>query len=97
MGAYNIYAGVQLKCEPEHKLCCESFELCDQVNLQDGIYAGYEGFVVILNGKLTAKFSYLCDKWGNDIYAGEVIDSNNPVNQCIDKSVKKHKKGDSNA
>ena len=57
MGAYNSYAGVQLKIGDVQGI---EFEIGEDVNIEDGIYLGYEGAVVVFDGKLICKFGVFC-------------------------------------
>jgi hypothetical protein len=78
MGVFDSYGkkGVQLKVgDPSLK----SFKEGDEVDIADGIYLGYEGAVVIIDGKLAKVFSYLKDKWGGRIRIKDVLDPMNPI------------------
>lgn len=71
MGMYDEYAGVQIKVGDA---CMEQYEIGDNVSIPDGIYCGYEGLIVILNGKLIAKFAYMFTKWGDIIDPEHILD-----------------------
>lgn len=63
MGVYDCFGKhrVQLKTgEPEMR----QIDVGSDVQLKDGVYVGYEGVVVILDGCLLATFPFLRDKWG---------------------------------
>ena len=62
MGVYDIYEGIQLKVG-DVTMC--TYRIGDKVNIEDGIYVGYEGMVVVKDGIFIAKYRYLTDKWGN--------------------------------
>jgi hypothetical protein len=82
MGIYDTYGrrGVQLKVgDPS----LNHFKEGDEVNIADGVYLGYEGAVVIIDGKLAKVFNYLKDKWGGKIRVKDIIDPANPIAQSI--------------
>jgi len=82
MGVFDTYGkrGVQLKLgDPS----LNWFKEGEEVNISDGIYLGYEGAVVIINGKLAKVFNYLKDKWGGRIKIKDVLDPINPISQAI--------------
>jgi len=82
MGIYDTYGkqGVQLKVgDPS----LDHFKEGDEVNIADGVYLGYEGAVVIVNGKLAKVFSYLKDKWGGKIRVRDIINPINPITQAV--------------
>ena len=62
MGVYDIYGDVQLKVS--ENVCCKYHEIGDKVNISDGIYVGYEGVVVVVDGTFVAQFHEIRDKWG---------------------------------
>jgi len=62
MGIYNTYGKVQLKVEADCTL--KSFKVGDRVTLNDGVYFGNEGCVVVKNGIFIGEFSEIHDKWG---------------------------------
>jgi len=71
MGVYDTYNGIQLKVGP---CLCEDYELADNVPIEDGIYVGHGGFVVIISGILHATFDALTTKWGGVITPHQVLD-----------------------
>jgi len=83
MGIYDTYGrqAVQLKVgDPS----LDHFKEGDEVNIADGVYLGYEGAVVIVNGKLAKVFSYLKDKWGGKIRVRDIINPINPITQAVE-------------
>ena len=82
MGIYDTYGkqGVQLKVGDP---ALDHFKDGDEVNIADGVYLGYEGAVVIVNGKLAKVFSYLKDKWGGKIRVRDIINPINPITQAV--------------
>lgn len=84
MGLFNEFAGVQLKVG---KCLCEHYEIGDKVPLDDGIYIGYEGAVVVKDNILVACFSELKTKWGHKIKPSSLLrDSRyNPIQKVIDR------------
>ena len=92
MGVYDTYGNkqVQLKIgDPS----LEHFKEGADVNIADGIYLGYEGAVVIIDGKLAKVFSYLKDKWGGKIRIRDVLNPINPISQAIESLKQDQKKG----
>ena len=82
MGIYDTYGkqGVQLKVgDPS----LDHFKEGDEVSIADGVYLGYEGAVVIVDGKLAKVFSYLKDKWGGKIRVRDIINPINPITQAV--------------
>ena len=62
MGAYDIYEGIQIKAG---NVRCNTYKIGDKTDLPNGIYFGYEGFIVIDKGIFIAKSRYnIFDKWG---------------------------------
>ena len=83
MGIYDTYGkqGVQLKVgDPS----LNYFKEGDEVDIADGVYLGYEGAVVIIDGKLAKVFNYVRDKWGGKIKVKDIIDPINPITQALD-------------
>lgn len=82
MGTPDTYGdlGIQLKNgEP----CCRHYKIGANVDLPDGIYIGFEGAVVVKDGKYVMDFpsESVLDKWGNEVD----IRSRNPVQQAVDE------------
>lgn len=82
MGCYDSYYSeetgeVQIKAG--ERLMREYVE-GSQCDLQDGIYVGYEGVVVVKRGRVVAVTKRIFDKWGGDICEKvlEIISSKNP-------------------
>lgn len=80
MGIYNTYNGIQLKVGI---VDMKYYKIGDKVDIPDGVYIGYEGVVVIEDGKLLETHEYLTDKWGNRIGVKDVISPNNPINKAL--------------
>lgn len=92
MGCYDTFIGkqgaVQLKCGP-----CDmrNYQIDDNVGSEyaDGLYVGYEGIVVIVDGRFVALFpSQLTDKWGGiiEINLNQELDARNPIRTALDLS-----------
>lgn len=84
MGMYDVYGdGIQVKINPQGL----NYEVGDKLSLADGIYIGYEGIIVVEHGEFIALFGYneLFDKWGNRLSCKDILDSNNPVSQAVEK------------
>lgn len=79
MGYYDCYEEIQIKVNPSGK----TYKLGDKVEIDDGVYLGYEGVIVILGGQFIAKVDVLYDKWGGVIEPNSIIDRYNPVQQEI--------------
>jgi hypothetical protein len=63
MGLYNSFSGVQLKLEKE--LYLKYYDIGDKVDLNDGLYLGADGFVVIHKKRLFKKYDFLMNSHGN--------------------------------
>ena len=70
MGLYSTYGNIQLKVN--HDMI--SYKIGEETDLEDGVYVGREGVVVIIGRKLTATFPTLINKYGNTIDLAEVLD-----------------------
>jgi len=81
MGVYETFGklDIQLKITDEWGLK----QIGDDVGFSDGVYVGYEGCVVIKNGKFIAEFECLHDKWGSELNCSEIISPNNPLVNTI--------------
>jgi len=65
MGVYDIYAGIQIKAGNP---CCNTYKIGDKTDLKNGIYFGYEGFIVIDKGIFIAKYKHnIFDKYGRRV------------------------------
>ena len=90
MGVYNIFGenNIQLKVESYEKLQLKHYKIGDEVELGDGIYVGYEGIVVIVDGIFIAEFLGIFDKWGGFAGSGTLINNKNPVNKIVEETLK---------
>ena len=61
MGTYDTYGNVQIKTGPRGQI---EYSIGDHVLIPDGIYVGWEGAVVILEGLFIGVFPLVYDKWG---------------------------------
>lgn len=89
MGIYDIYGQVQLKVGD---IGMDFYEVGDKVSIPDGVYLGYEGIVVIKDGKFIAEFEEMTTKWGGTIKPADIVTLENPLNPVIEKAIKKAKK-----
>jgi hypothetical protein len=69
MGLFNTYGGVQLKINRD----MNSYEIGERVDLNDGIYVGREGVIVVTNRQLTAMFPTMVNKYGEELNLRKVI------------------------
>lgn len=89
MGCYDSFAKniddskkqntVQLKVG---ECLCRLFLVGDKVyDINDGLYIGYEGVVLIQNSTVAAVIleEEIKDKWGNNINLKELMDKNSPI------------------
>lgn len=51
----------------------EDYKVGDKVPLDDGVYVGREGVVVVIDGKFAAAFNHLTDKWGDLFDLGSLM------------------------
>lgn len=84
MGVYDTYGeqGIQLKCGCD-PMDPKDYKVGDETALCDGVYIGYEGVVVIDDGKVSRIFTSLTDKWGGEINPEKIIEDKNPVAQAL--------------
>jgi hypothetical protein len=91
MGCYDTFGtlGIQLK---NGECVLNEFSIGDKVNLSDGIYVGFGGFVVIYNGIFVAEIpgDTIIDKWGQPIQVN--IDERNPSNYTTGVLVRDYEK-----
>lgn len=87
MGCYNTYDGVQLKVAEDLMLI--NYKIGDEVDIPDGVYVGYEGIVVIIDGKLVKVFTELYDKYGGTFDLEKIIP--NPLNEILEDMIKDRK------
>lgn len=98
MGIYNTYGekGIQLKVGD---CCLHHYSVGDKCDIDDGIYAGHEGIIVIKDGifiteyspnnlnfdlvKMMLPNSTIYDKWGGIISSLEDVEENNPIKQAL--------------
>ena len=65
MGLYNTYGNVQMKCGDYRQF--QTYKIGDKCDLEDGIYIGWEGAIVIKDGKFVAEFPTIHDKFGTEV------------------------------
>ncbi len=71
MGMYDMYGKTQLKVgESEMKW----YRVGEETKIPDGVYLGWEGVVVVVGGRFVAEFPVVCDKWGNCVEVGRLLD-----------------------
>jgi len=88
MGTFDSYGdkGIQIKAG-ECMMC--HYEVGDVCDLKDGIYLGYNGAIVVLDGKFIAEFPHIFTKYGSIIDNHDIIDQYNPVVQVMNDLNKK--------
>lgn len=84
MGVYDTYGNleIQLKVGP---CTCQHFNVGETVPLEDGVYFGYEGAIVVVNSMFVAEFlpSQIRSKWGDVL--GIDLNRVNPVAVAVEK------------
>ena len=80
MGVYDIVCGVQVKCTPDQIL--KEYDIGDFIQLEDGIYIGYEGWFFVRNSEVIDNGLNIYDKWGN-LLSLEKLMSNNPISEAM--------------
>jgi len=89
MGMYDTYEGVQLKAGP---CSMNNYEMGDRVELHDGLYIGYEGVIVVGDGKLRGVYKTMTDKWGKKMNLYKVLNLSSPLVAVAEKIMKKYQK-----
>ena len=84
MGMFDEYDHIQLKIGDD--LFCRSFTVGDPVPIPDGLYAGYEGIVVIVGHTFVARFNELHNTWGGIVNID--INPQNPVQKAVEQFIK---------
>ena len=88
MGVFDTVCGVQVKCTPD--LIFKEYDIGDFIQLEDGIYLGYEGWFMVRNSKVTDNGLNVYDKWGN-LLSLEKLMANNPISEAIKLIEEKNK------
>ena len=86
MGMYNIYGENEIQIKAGERTLTQ-YHIGDKTDLPDGIYIGYEGAVVIREGKMIAESRLLYDKWGGEIHFSDIIDARNIINDVVKKNI----------
>lgn len=78
MGVFNTFGEneIQIKlgdCELKH------YNIGDEVDIPDGIYVGWEGIVVIHEGKFLKDYACVFSKWGDPIISKNIISNINSI------------------
>ena len=84
MGMYDTLGIVQIKCG---RCAGYHFEVGDAVakaQIDDGVYVGYGGIVVVVGGVFVAEFEHVTNKWGGTIDALPILNIQNPVAKAIE-------------
>ena len=86
MGTYDTYGdkGIQIKagvCMMEHYVVGDS---CD---LEDGVYIGYEGVIIINEGVFVAEHTHIFTKYGDIVDCSSLMDQYNPVAQAVNEII----------
>lgn len=87
MGTYDTYGdkGIQIKaggCMMHHH------NIGDTCDLEDGIYLGYVGAIVIIDKVFIAEFPHIFTKYGGQIDCHALIDQYNPCVQAVNDLIK---------
>lgn len=98
MGVYNIYGhmNIQLKVGD---CCLHHYSIADICDIEDGIYLGYEGIIVVQSGMFIAEYgatpvnfvavgkkypnALIYDKWGTIISGFNDLEKNNPIRKVL--------------
>lgn len=75
MGIYDTYVGIQLKIGDNS---LREYELGDSVDIPDSVYVAPDGIIVIIEGKLAAKFDFAISKWGDIITTTDMLTNFTP-------------------
>jgi len=81
MGVYDEYGkrGIQLKVGP---CCLAQYDIGDEVEIPDGVYAGRGGLVVIVDGVFVAEFEHLTTKWSDVVSISSILNPHDSVLQA---------------
>ena len=80
MGVYDEYSGIQLKVGP---CLLDQYSIGDKVPIEDGIYVGGGGIVVINRGVFVRAFEHLLSKWGGVIEPEAVLAPHDYIRKAI--------------
>ena len=94
MGTWDTVEGIETKCTPNPSL--KEYHCGDLIPLEDGLYFGTGGWIVIKDGKVLVTGETLWDKWGNKHDPMDLVSKWNPVLKSIKefKEEKQITKGD---
>ncbi len=67
-----------------------NYEVGDQIPLEDGVHVGHEGVFTVKDGKVSAVYKQIIDKWGGTISPQEILEPHNPVGIAI-KNIDEYK------
>lgn len=89
MGMYNTYAGVQLKVSEQLNLT--EYDLGDTVDIEDGIYAGHGGFIVVIGKILVGRFDKITTTWLDKVSPDDLLNKYHPLKEVIERVVNNNK------
>ncbi len=93
MGTYDIFCSsdctVQLKVGKNNMSC---YRVGDSVPISDGVYIGYDGVVVIKDGKLMMVEPVVRSSWGHELSPTDLINSYNPASSAVKSVSDEHSK-----
>ena len=84
MGVYDDYGRepcVQLKLGP---CLLHHYRAGDAVDITDGLYVGWGGFVLVEDGVLRNTYAAICTSHGKPITGDEIMMSYNPLSAVIE-------------
>lgn len=70
MGMFDDYGTTQLKVGP---CVMASYQVGDAVEIRDGLYLGWDGFVLIQDGKMAGEWAQVTDTHGNTLPARTLL------------------------
>jgi len=89
MSAYDMVGKNLIQIKLNTRCNGSIYKIGDSINLEDGLYIGYEGWFIVEENIITKEGSTIFNKWGDKITTVDILDPKNPVCKCIDKIDKK--------
>jgi hypothetical protein len=86
VGTYDTYEDIQIKAGSVYD-DMRHFKIGDHVPIADGIYIGYGGAIVIMNGIFLDIVETVYDKYGAPIDLTELVNARNPLAMAVEETI----------